>query len=442
MAGRVTALENVSGQDLYDSALRVLAGGVTATHRINPVLGRPFFATRGEGAYVYDENDRRYLDLATSFGASLLGHGHPAIVAAVQRALDLGILCSFETPHQQQVARRIVELIPSADLVRFTNSGTEATWYALRTARVFTGRRKVIKFEGHFHGYNDQLAYSAWPPLAEAGPPDRPATIAETAGIPTHPKDDVIVLPWNDADALASAIAAHPDDVAAVIMEPINYNSGTLMPQAGYLERVREITRQAGVVLIFDEILSGFRTGPGCVQETLGVTPDITTLGKAFGGGTALCAYVGRREVMEAIAPIGTAVHTGTYNGHLIPILAVGAFLELAAEPGFWQNLAELEEYFYPRLQETFDRHGVPVQVQAQGARFSLLFGLTEPARSYREAARADRDLERRFYAAAMEREVYFHFAWHHGFSAVHTRSDLADGLAAIDDAARSIARA
>jgi glutamate-1-semialdehyde 2,1-aminomutase len=441
MSSDVATSGSDAGQALYDSALEVLAGGVTATHRINPVLGRPFFATRGEGAYVYDENDTRYLDLATSFGASLLGHGHPAIVAAVQHALDLGILCSFETPHQQRVARRLVETIPSAELVRFTNSGTEATWYALRAARVFTGRSKVIKFEGHFHGYNDQLAYSAWPPLAQAGPPDRPATIAETAGIPARLQEDVIIAPWNDADSLASAIDAHPDDVAAVIMEPINYNAGTLMPEPGYLERVRDITRRAGVVLIFDEILSGFRTGPGCAQETLGVTPDITTLGKAFGGGTALCAYVGRREVMESIAPLGTAIHTGTYNGHLIPILAVEAFLEIASKPSFWQDLAALEEFFYPRLQEVFDRHGVPVQVQARGARFSLLFGLTEPARDYRDAARADRELERRFYEAAMERGVYFHFAWHHGFSAVHTQNDLADGLAAIDDAARCISR-
>lgn len=432
----------LDGQALYSVARQVLAGGVTATHRLNPALGRPFYASRGAGAYVWDERDRRYVDLATSFGASLLGHGHPRIVAAVQEALDAGLLCSFETSHQLRVAQQIVDLIPSAELVRFTNSGTEATSYALRTARVFTGRTKVIKFEGHFHGYSDQLAYSAWPPLAEAGAADHPLVRPETAGIPEHVADDVIVLPWNDVPALAAAIAAFPRQVAAVIMEPINYNAGTLMPAPGYLEAVRELTRSHGIVLIFDEILSGFRTGPGCAQGTLGVTPDLTTLGKAFGGGTALCAYVGRRDVMDSIAPTGPAVHTGTYNAHLIPILATGAFLELAAEPTFWTDLAALGDHFYPRLQAAFDRAGLPVLVQAQGARFSLLFGLESAPTSYREAIAVDRELERLFYAAALERGVYMHFAWHHGFSAVHTIADLDGALEALEDAAAAVARA
>jgi glutamate-1-semialdehyde 2,1-aminomutase len=429
-----------SGAELYASALEAIAGGVTAAHRWNPVLGRPFFATRGEGAHVWDESGRRYLDLNTSFGASLLGHRHPAIVAAVERALEIGILCSFETPWQQETARKVQELVPSAERVRFTGSGTEATFYAIRVARTFTGRDLVVKFEGHFHGYSDQLAFSAWPALAEAGPADHPATVPESAGIPRRMASDILVAPWNDTGALESLLAAHRGQVAAVIMEPINYNSGTLLPAPGYLEAVRGLADREGVVLIFDEILSGFRTGPDCAQGLYGVTPDLTTLGKAFGGGTPLCAYVGRNDILSTIAPIGPAVHTGTYNGHLFAILAAGAFLDLAADPAFWVHLEALGAAFYPGLQEAFDRAGVPCRVQAKGARFSLLFGLREPATSYREAVLADRELERRFYGAALERGVYFHTSWHHGFSIAHTREDLADALDAIEDAARAVA--
>jgi glutamate-1-semialdehyde 2,1-aminomutase len=224
-------------------------------------------------------------------------------------------------------------------------------------------------------------------------------------------------------------------------MEPVNYNAGTIVPTAGYLEAARALTARHGVLLIFDEILSGFRTGPGCIQGTFGVVPDLCTLGKALGGGTALSAFVGRRGVMEAVAPSGPAVHSGTFNAHLIPILAAGAFLELIAEPAFWSDLASLEDVFYTGLRDAFARAGLPVWVQALGARFSLLFGLEREPTSYREAARFDRELARRFYAAALEAGVYFHYAWHHGFSALHTREDLARGLDAIETAARRVAR-
>jgi glutamate-1-semialdehyde 2,1-aminomutase len=388
---------------------------------------------------VVDVDGRSYIDLNTSYGAALLGYGHPAVTAAIREAADLGVLCSFETEFQSDLAGRICDMVPAAELVRFTNSGTETVWHAVRTARAFTGRQKVVKFEGHFHGYSDVLGYSMWPPLPDAGPAEAPIPVPQSGGMPPAGAADVIVLPWNDLGAFERTLARWGSEIAVVVMEPINYNSGTLTPIPGYLEGVRELTRTNGIVLLFDEILSGFRTGPSCAQGYLGITPDLCTLGKALGGGTVLSAFCGRREVMEAVAPLGPAVHSGTFNANLIPILAGRAFLQVISEPDFWTSLAEREDHFYPELAAIFERVGEPVRVQALGARFSLLFGLNREPHNYRDVVGVDRSRETKFYAAALERGVYFHYAWHHGFSAMHTLADLDEALSRIEDAVRSM---
>lgn len=431
--------ETSEAERLYAEAQAHLAGGVTAAARVHPSLGRPFMTARGEGARVWDVDGHEYVDLNTSFGASLLGHGHPRVRAAIAQAVELGLLCAHETPHQAEAARKLSALVPGAELVRFTGSGTETTWHVIRTARAYTGRVKVVKFEGHFHGYHDYLGYSAWPPLAQAGPPEAPVPFVESGGIPPALKETVIVLPWNDADAVERTLKQHAGEIAAVIMEPINYNSGTILPRPGYLQAVRDLTRQHDVVLIFDEILSGFRTGPDCVQGHYGVIPDLCTLGKALGGGTPLSAFAGRREVMDAVAPRGSAVHSGTFNAHLIPILAANAFLDEVADPAFWSGLREQHDYFYPQLQQAFDRAGLPVRVQAYGARFSLLFGLDREPTDYRHATTWDREMAKRFFREALTEGIYFHFAWHHGFSSQHTRADLDRALAGIERAAARV---
>jgi glutamate-1-semialdehyde 2,1-aminomutase len=410
---------------LYDLAQQYLAGGVSAAARIHGALGRPFMTARGDGARVWDVDGREYVDCFTSSGASLLGHGHPAVKRAVQQALDLGIVCAHETSWQGEVARKIAAVVPSAERVRFTGSGTETTWHAIRTARAFSGRSVVVKFEGHFHGYHDYLGYSSWPSLDAAGPADAPAAVPESGGIPPALAALVIVLPWNDAAALERTLRRRGSEIAAVIMEPVNYNSGTILPAPGYLEAARRLTREHGAVLIFDEILSGFRTGPGCAQAHYGVTPDMCTLGKALGGGTVLSAFAGRREIMDAVAPRGAAVHSGTFNAHLIPILAANAFLDEIAKPAFWAHLDRLDTALYAGLRDAFKRAGLPVWVQALGARFSLLFGLEEEPRSYRQAAGYDRDLAKRFVAAALDEGVFFNLGWHHGISAMHTAADV-----------------
>jgi glutamate-1-semialdehyde 2,1-aminomutase len=426
-------------EQLYVEASRSLVGGMSAAARLNPALGRPFYAARGEGSRLWDVDGREYVDLNTSFGAALLGYRHPVVDAAVREATELGTLCAFETEHQGALARRITEIVPAAELVRFTNTGTETVWLAIRTARVFTGRQRIVKFEGHFHGYSDVLGYSMWPAAGGHGELMSPEPVPESAGMPPAAAGDVIVLPWNDADALERTLKHHGHEIAAVIMEPVNYNSGTILPLPGFLERVRELTAAHGVVLIFDEILSGFRTGPGCIQGWSGVTPDLTTLGKCLGGGTVLSAFAGRREVMESVAPLGLAVHSGTYNAHLVPVMAAQAFLEVITAPDFYPDMRVLEDHFYPELAAVFRRAGEPVRVQALGARFSMLFGLEDEAHRYADVARIDREREKDFYRAALDRGVYFHYSWHHGFSSQHTRADLDDALGRIEDAVRSL---
>ena len=434
-----TAPPTSKADDLFQLARQYLPGGVSAAARVHPSLGRPFFATRGEGARVWDADGREYIDLNMSFGAALLGHGSPVIRSAIEAALGVGVLCGFETPLQAEVARKITEVVPCAELVRFAQSGTETTWHAVRTARAYTGRTKVVKFEGHFHGFNDVLGYSMWPPLSEAGLPEAPRTLPASGGMPPSGASEIIVLPWNDADALERCLSAEGHEIAAVIMEPIAHNAGTIMPAPGYLQAVREMTRQHSVVLIFDEILSGFRMGPGCAQGYLGVTPDMCTLGKTLGGGTPLSAFVGSREVMSAVAPLGTAVHSGTFNAHTIPIFAANAFLDEIAEPGFWSGLEANESFFYTGLRDVFRDAGLPVWVQAAGARFSLHFGLEGEPTSYREAERGNGTMATAFYGAALDRGVYFHHARHHGFSSMHTRADLEEALGRIEAAARSV---
>ncbi|MGE3908187.1 MAG: aspartate aminotransferase family protein [Chloroflexota bacterium] len=432
--------EVTRSEQYFEEAKKVLPGGVTAAARLHRGTGRPFVAARGKGSRIWDVDGKEYIDLCTSFGASLLGHGHPDIVAAVEEGLARGILCSFEMEEQGEAARRLTEMVPSAELVRFTTSGTETTWHAIRTARMYAGRDLVVKFEGHFHGYHDYLGFSTWPDPDKAGPADQPATLPESGGIPSGLQDYVIVLPFNDPETLERTLRARAHEIAAVIMEPINFNSGGILPTQEFLQTLRSLTRELDIVLIFDEILSGFRTGSSCAQGYLGVTPDLCTLGKAIGGGLALSAFAGSREVMGAVSPLGGAVHSGTFNAHPLPILAANAFLKLAEQASFWDHFEQLQERLYPNLRDIFARAGLPVQVQAVGNRFCLNYGLEAEPKSYRDSMKYDKELAARFQAVAQEEGVYFHSLWHSGLSAMHTLEDIDQALEGIERAAKRVA--
>ncbi len=429
---------------LYQAARQVLPGGVSSSIRFSKALGRPLFIARGEGAYLYDVEGREYVDLLTSHGATILGHNHPGIKAAVQEALECGIVCSSETPAQARVAAALAEMVPCVDMVRFTCSGTEATMHALRLAREYTGREKLIKFDGHFHGYHD---YVMWNYGGFGGGDEiagAPRHSVRSGGVPAGIADYVILLPGNDLEAVRRALWLHGREIAAVILEPIHYNAGCIVPPKEYIQGLRELTREYGVVLIFDEILSAFRTGTGCAQAYFGVVPDLCTIGKSIAAGTPLSVFGGRREIMEHLRPLGNAEHGGTYNAHLIPIKAAETCLREIRTPGFYDHIFALADRLYPGLNDIFARQGFPARCQGLGARFGLYFGFREEVRDYRDTAKHDAELGVRFFAGMIRRGVFFCDAggkpMHHGFSAAHTAADIDRVLQAAEDTVKALA--
>jgi len=297
---------------LYQQAQRYLPGGVSATARANAAVGHPLYVSRGDGSRLYDVEGREYIDMCLSHGASLLGHNHPALKAAVAQALDLGIICSCETEHHVALARRVTEFVPCAELVRFAGSGTETVMHALRLARTATGRDKIIKFEGHFHGYTDALNFSVAPPPDQAGPAAAPTPTRNRQGPaecpPGHRHRSV-----QRSQALQEAFAAHGPETAALVLEPVNYDQGCIVPKPGFLQLCRDLCDRYGVVLFFDEVLTAFRVALGGAQQYLGVTPDLCVLGKAFGGGLPISAVAGRRAIMQHLRPLGRSEMSGTY---------------------------------------------------------------------------------------------------------------------------------
>jgi glutamate-1-semialdehyde 2,1-aminomutase len=306
----------------------------------------------------------------------------------------------------------------------------------VRLARAYTGREKVIKFEGHFHGFNDYLNYS-YPgtPLEELGPETAPNKVPASGGIPKVMFDLVKVLPFNNFEVFEETMEQEGDQIAAVVMEPVAHDCGSIYPKPGFLEAVRELTRKHGIVLIFDEIITGFRKCPGGAQEYLGITPDVCTLGKALGAGTPISAFAGSREVMSACSPLGKAEHRGTYNANLIPVLAANAFLDIIVQPEFRAHLERVEKRFYGGFQDIIDRRRIRCQLQYLGARFSFLFGLDKPATNYREAVRRDARMQLKFVTELRKRGVYLCNCWHHGWNAAYTEADVDECLNRIDDA-------
>jgi glutamate-1-semialdehyde 2,1-aminomutase len=358
-------------------------------------------------------------------------------VAAVREALSMGGLLACETEIQVEVAERLLELFPGMEMLRYACSGTETTWHALRVARAFTHKYGVVKFEGHYHGVNDTVGYSHWPDLELAGPADRPLPVPDSAGIPPANSELISMLPFNDVDAFECCLRSKADTLAAVIMEPVNYDSCGLVPTPEFLRTVRQLTRELGIVLIFDEVLSGFRVGPGPALGDACV-PDMTVLGKAVGGGMPISVFMGRREIMETCTPVGPALHSGTYNAPPVLVIAIRALLDQVTRPGFYEHLDALGEQLYGGLSAILAQHGVQAWVQGVGSRFGLLFGLDEEPRNYRDVARQDLELMRRFHLACLERGVYLHYiSPHHGYSSAHTQADIAETLNVMEDAVK-----
>ena len=413
---------------LFERAQRTIPGGVNSPVRaFRGVGGTPRFLTRGEGPYVWDADGKRYIDYVGSWGPAILGHAHPDVVRAVRDTAVHGLSFGAPTELEIELAEGLVRRLPSLEMVRLVSSGTEATMSALRLARGFTGRAKIVKFEGCYHGHGDSLLVKAGSGALTFGQPS-------SAGVPPGIAELTIVVPYNDLDAVAAAFEANRDDIAAVIVEPVAGNMNLVMPRAGFLEGLRELCTRHGSVLIFDEVMTGFRVHPRGVQGMTGITPDLTTLGKVIGGGMPVGAFGGRRDIMEKIAPLGPVYQAGTLSGNPVAVAAGIATLAATDAPGFYDALAAKTRSFTEGLAAAARRANVEFCAQSVGGMFGLYFAPRVPD-SYDTVMACDKARFNRFFHAMLEAGVYLApSAYEAGFvSAAHGDADIRDTIAAAE---------
>jgi glutamate-1-semialdehyde 2,1-aminomutase len=385
---------------LFEEAQRLMPGGVSSPVRaFRAVGGTPVFIEYGEGAYLVDVDGNRYVDYVLSWGPLILGHAHPRVVAALEDAVRRGTSYGAPTALESELAGLIREAMPSIELVRFVSSGTEATMSALRLARAFTGRPKIVKFAGCYHGHGDLLLVQAGSGVATLG-------LADSPGVTPGAVADTLSAPYNDLDAVEQLFARHAAEIAAVIVEPIAGNMGVVMPAPGFLEGLRELTASHGSLLVFDEVLTGFRVHPGGAQALFGVTPDLTTLGKVVGGGLPVGAYGGRRDVLELVAPAGPVYQAGTLSGNPLAMTAGIGTLRALAEPGAWDAIADAGLELFTGLGDAAADAGVSIQPTHAGTMLGLFFTET-PVRTWEDVQRVDPAPFARFHRAMLERGVY-----------------------------------
>jgi glutamate-1-semialdehyde 2,1-aminomutase len=414
---------------LFEEAQRFLPGGVDSPVRaFRGVGGTPRFIARGKGARVWDVDDNEYIDYLGSWGPLIAGHAHPGVVAAVQEAATRGTSYGMPTAGEVELARLVVGAFPSLELVRFVSSGTEATMSALRLARASTGREKIIKFDGGYHGHADGLLVQAGSGPLTFGAPDSP-------GVPSAAAAQTLSLPYNDVSAVRAALEAHPAQIAAVIVEPVAGNMGVVPPAPGFLEHLRELTREHGSLLIFDEVITGFRVARGGAQELHRVRPDLTCLGKIVGGGLPVGAYGGSRQIMQMIAPLGPVYQAGTLSGNPLAMAAGIATLRLLNEPGVYDRLEALSARLVGGLAEAARSAGVPYVGNRVGSMFTGFF-TSDPVVDYASAKRSDTACYARFFHALLDRGVCLAPSqFEAGFvSLAHTDADIDQTL----EAARS----
>jgi glutamate-1-semialdehyde 2,1-aminomutase len=417
-----------------------LPGGVGASARYNPSLGRAVHVQKAAGCRIWDTEGREYIDFNLAHGAAFLGYNHPVIRTAYERSLEIGLVSGYEIDAHAELARTITETVPCAERVRYANTGSEGTMIALRLARAHTGRSKILKFWGHFHGLYDYVMYNSHEPTVAMPPGEYVTPVRESAGMPAELDDLVLVVPWQDEVALERALREHGEQIAAIIMEPINYNQGCIVAEPSYHRFVREQATRHGCVLIYDEVLSAFRTGPDCAQGYYGVTPDLCVLGKAVAAGAPLAVVAGSAEIMNQVAPLGGVAQSGTFTGNPPAVLsALGSITEYR-RAGFYDHIDAITTQLYSGLTDVFSRAGIPARVQGLGARFGIFFGRTESVDRLEDTFDRDQELTGRFIRACAAAGVYFHdygslVVGHHGVSAAHTRQDIGEALNRIESA-------
>jgi len=417
----------------FEKAKRFMPGGVNSPVRAFKAVGlTPVVIERGKGSRIYDIDGQSYIDYVLSWGPLIVGHAHPEVVEAIRRTAENGTSFGAPTELETALAELVCERVPSVEMVRMVNSGTEATMSALRLARGFTGRSKILKFEGCYHGHADSLLIKAGSGVATLGLPDSPGVPPATAG-------NTITAPYNDLDAVRLAFEMYGEDIAAVIVEPVAGNMGTVPPKPGFLEGLRELTRRYGSLLIFDEVMTGFRVHYHSAQGLYGVTPDLTCLGKVLGGGLPVGAYGGRRDIMEMVAPSGPVYQAGTLSGNPLAMAAGYATLKLMTREAY-ERLERLSRRLKEGLERNARELGIPQTVNAVGAMINPFF--TEgPVVDYATAKQSDLDRFRRVFAALLDRGVYIPAsqfeAWF--LSIVHTEEDIDRTVEAHREALRTL---
>ena len=406
---------------LFSDAKQVIPGGVNSPVRsFSGVGGTPVFIDHASGPYIYDSSGNRYIDYVGSWGPMILGHAHPDVIAAVKQAAEKGLSFGAPTEIETQMAKRVCDLMPSIELVRMVSSGTEATMSAIRLARGYTGRDKIVKFEGCYHGHSDSLLVKAGSGALTFGVPSSP-------GVPASVAADTITLTYNDSDSVNALFAEIGEQIACIIVEPVAGNMNCVPPVPGFLETLRQVCDHYNSVLIFDEVMTGFRVGLNGAQGFYNIQPDLTTLGKIIGGGMPVGAFGGQRKIMECLAPLGPVYQAGTLSGNPVAMAAGLKTLELIARPGFYEALTGKTEKLTSGLKELARQAGIDVTTNSVGGMFGLFFSKDQQVTTFAQVMQCDQALFKRFFHAMLDAGIYLApSAFEAGFvSAAHSDEDL-----------------
>lgn len=420
---------NKTGEQLFSEAKQFIPGGVNSPVRsFSGVGGTPVFISRAQGAYIYDNTGKAYIDYVGSWGPMILGHAHPEVIAAVKSAAEKGLSFGAPTEIETELAQKVCELMPNIDLVRMVSSGTEATMSAIRLARGYTGRDKIVKFEGCYHGHSDSLLVKAGSGALTLGVPSSP-------GVPVGLAEDTITIAYNDSEAVTKVFGEVGGQIACIIVEPVAGNMNCVAPEPGFLQTLRKVCDDYQSVLIFDEVMTGFRVALGGAQALYGIKPDLTTLGKIIGGGLPVGAFGGSRKIMEHLAPLGSVYQAGTLSGCPVAMAAGLTTLQLISEPGFYDKLAEKVEKLTSGVTHCAEKHGISLTTNRVGGMFGLFFSREQSISRFAQVMACDVALFKQFFHAMLQEGIYLApSAFEAGFvSAAHSDADIETTIAASD---------